>query len=100
MKKIAQLLLAGMAVIGMPMTAQAQTVEKVYSKAAVPGRTSTFDAYYGVKLDCTPIEWTDVRIVEQPQKCKAFTMDARVKPAHDEEKITRAGIPLRADAHP
>jgi hypothetical protein len=76
--KINALVLAAAVALAAPVTAHAQMVEKAFSKAAVAGRTSTLDAYYGVKLDCAPIDWVDVRIVEPPQNGKAVVSKGSV----------------------
>jgi hypothetical protein len=76
--KIKHLVLAAAAVLATPVAAHAQLVEKAFAKAAVAGRTSTLDAYYGVKLDCVPIEWIDVRVVEPPQNGKAVVSKGTV----------------------
>jgi hypothetical protein len=65
-------ILAAAALLCMPFVALAQTVdEKSFSKTAIAGKASIFDVYYAVKLDCTPIEWVEVRIVQQPESGKA-----------------------------
>jgi hypothetical protein len=76
--KMKHLILAAAAVVTTPVAAHAQLVEKAFAKAAVAGRTSTLDAFYGVKLDCVPIEWVDVRVVEPPHNGKAVVSKGTV----------------------
>jgi hypothetical protein len=78
MMTIKYLLLAVTVAVAAPVTAHAQMVEKAFSKTAVAGRTSTLDSYYAVKLDCAPIEWVEVRIVEPPQNGKAVVSKGSV----------------------
>ena len=72
------LILAAAAVVAAPVAAHAQLVEKAFAKAAVAGRTSTLDAFYAVKLDCAPLEWVDVRVVEPPHNGKAVVSKGTV----------------------
>jgi hypothetical protein len=66
------MLIAAATVLCGTMVAQAQMADvKTYYKTAVAGKESTFDFFYAVKLDCTPIDWMEVRIVQQPDMGKA-----------------------------
>ena len=66
------MLIAAATVLCGTMVAQAQMTDvKTYHKTAVAGKESTFDFFYAVKLDCTPIDWMEVRIVQQPDMGKA-----------------------------
>ena len=76
--RIRHFVIAATVALATPVAAHAQTIEKAFSKAAVAGRTSALDAYYGVTLDCTPIDWVDVRIVEPPQSGKAVVSKGTV----------------------
>jgi len=69
--KITHLLLPATAALASSVAAHAQPLEKTYPKTAVAGRTSQLDFYYAVKLDCSPLDWSDVRIVQQPENGKA-----------------------------
>ena len=75
--KITRLLLAATAVLAASVAVHAQPLEKTFPKSAVAGRTSHLDSYYAVKLDCTPVDWADVRIVQQPQTAKRWRAKAR-----------------------
>jgi hypothetical protein len=76
--RIRHFVIAASVALATPIAAHAQAIEKAFSKAAVAGRTSALDAYYGVTLDCTPIDWVDVRIVESPQSGKAVVSKGTV----------------------
>ena len=58
--RIRHFVIAATVALATPVAAHAQTIEKSFSKAAVAGRTSALGDYYGVTLDCTPIDWVDV----------------------------------------
>jgi hypothetical protein len=96
--KITRLLLAATAVFAASVTAHAQPLEKTFPKAAVAGRTSHLDSYYAVKLDCTPVDWADVRIAQQPQNGKAVTSKGSVLMYYSEENPRKScnGKPVEA----
>ena len=95
--KIIPFLLAATAVLA-SLTAHAQPLEKTFPKAAVAGRTSHLDSYYAVKLDCTPVDWTDVRIVQQPQNGKAAVSKGSVQMYYSDDNPRKScnGKPVEA----
>jgi len=42
---------------------------------AISGRKSIFGHYYSVKLNCTPAEWTEVTMIQEPAHGKAKLVD-------------------------
>jgi hypothetical protein len=67
-----RVMLVAAALLCGPIVAQAQDMdEKAFPKTSISGKASTFDSYYAVKLDCTPLDWVEVRIVQQPENGKA-----------------------------
>ena len=44
-------------------------------KYTISGRKSVFHQYYSVKLNCTPADWTEVTITQEPMHGKAKLID-------------------------
>ena len=45
--------------------------ENTIEKYAISGRKSTLSPYYSAKLNCTPADWQEVTITQEPQHGKA-----------------------------
>ncbi|MDB5597397.1 MAG: hypothetical protein JWM36_4358 [Hyphomicrobiales bacterium] len=63
-----------------PAVAQVQPppANEIAEKYAVAGRVSSFRDFYTLRADCTPIDWVNVSIDEEPRNGRAAVVDRKV----------------------
>src|SRR5215467_11469644 len=75
----------------MMLSAQAQSAPKApnvfdntYTMArfAVAGKKSTLAGFFSLKLDCSPLDWNEVKIVKPPKNGEAKLVDGTTFPAY------------------
>jgi len=56
--------------------------EYTSQRFAISGRKSVLGYFYGLKPDCAPVEWMEVKIAQAPENGEAKLVDANTLPTY------------------